>query len=46
MASPFSNTVWESATQTYSVGAGYREEGFFIDLGYYRKFNEPKNLFV
>jgi hypothetical protein len=36
MASPFSNKAWESATQTYSIGAGYRDEDFFIDLAYYQ----------
>lgn len=34
--SPFSNTNWESATQTFSVGGGYREEDFFLDLAYYQ----------
>ena len=42
MGSPFQNKNFESATQTFSIGAGYREEGFFLDLAYYQSVMNRK----
>lgn len=42
LGSPFNDKNFESATQTVSIGGGYRDDGFFFDLAYYQSVMNRK----